>query len=33
MRFLGMNDCLGLIAQHWELTREMYDSRKNEEAG
>lgn len=33
MRFTGMNDCLGLNAQRWELTRERYDSRNNEEAG
>jgi len=29
MRFTGMSDCLGLNAQRWELTREMYRSRRN----
>jgi RimJ/RimL family protein N-acetyltransferase len=33
MRYCGMNDCLGLNAQRWELTREMYDSRSNNEVG
>ncbi len=33
MRFCGMSDCLGLNAQRWELTREMYDSRNNDRAG
>ena len=27
MRFQGMSDCLGLNAERWELTREMYLSR------
>ena len=27
MRFGGMSDCLGLNAERWELTREMYQSR------
>lgn len=33
MRFRGMSDCLGLNAQRWELTREMYDSRNKGGAG
>lgn len=32
MRFRGMSDCLGLNAQRWELTRERYLSRQNEDA-
>ncbi len=24
MRYAGMNDCFGLNAQRWELTRELY---------
>ncbi|MBD3869315.1 MAG: GNAT family N-acetyltransferase [Acidobacteria bacterium] len=33
MRFRGMSDCLGLNAERWELTREMYDSRNKGGAG
>ena len=29
MVFRGMNDCLGLNAERWEITREMYISRNN----